>query len=321
MKVSFLISSYNGQKDIVTLLKSIEKLILGSHQIEVVLRDDNSSDRTAKVVSEKYPWVKLINGKATLGFAKSMNIAFEAATGEILCGVNQDVVLEERFLLEGLLVLEKHPEAIGVNTNMIMPWIMSLKEFISTPSKLIPAYEYQLTNYGYAQYVSVRRIIRETNLLQGGGFLMRLSALRKGENLFDPKIYMYCEDTELSLRLRKQGRIFLYAPKAILFHNQKAKNTRSLDDFKKLVKVTCTRFYVMAKHHDPGTFTRNFLLYVWGIIIKMNYLGLPLNKRIMAYLSGGCLSILFLILFPYWLWYSIHISSENYMEEKPTIEI
>ena len=136
MIVSILISSYNGQRDVIMLLKSIEKLAPGDYQIEVILRDDNSSDGAVKEISENYPWVKLINGRENIGFAKSMNIAFEAATGEIICGVNQDTVLEERFLLEGLLVLEKYPEAIGVNTNMIMPWVMSLKKFINTPSEL-----------------------------------------------------------------------------------------------------------------------------------------------------------------------------------------
>ena len=316
MKVSFLIPCYNGKKDIVILLKSIEKLAKGNHQIEIILRDDNSPDGTAKEISENYPNIKLINGKETLGFAKSMNIAFEAAMGEIICGVNQDTVLEECFLLEGLLVLEKHPEAIGVNTNMIMPWVMSFKEFINTPPELMPAYEYQLTNFGYARYASVKPITRKTNLIQGGGFFLRRSALRKGENLFDPNIYMYCEDSELSLRLTKQGKILLYAPKATLFHNQKAKETRTVNDFKKLVKVTWTRFYVMSKHHGPGYFTRSFPLYIWGIVKKMDYLGLPVSKRLLAYLSGGCLAIPFFILFPYWLWCSILISRKTHMGEK-----
>ena len=303
------------------LLNSIEKIVKGNHQIEVIIRDDNSSDGTANEISKNYPWIKLISGKETLGFAESMNIAFEAATGEIICGVNQDTVLEEHFLLEGLWVLEKHPEAIGVNTNMIMPWVMSLKRFIDTPPELMPTYEYQLTNYGYAQYVSVGTAVRETNLIQGGGFFLRRSALRKGEKLFDPNIYMYCEDTELSLRLRKQGRVFLYAPKARLFHNQKEKGTRSLDNLKKLVKVTCTRFYVLAKHNGPWTFAGYFPLYVWGIIRKMDYLGLPLHKKILAYFSGVCLAIPFFISFPYWLWRSKRLSSKIFVKEKPTIKI
>jgi glycosyltransferase involved in cell wall biosynthesis len=46
MKVSILISSYNGGTDVPALLDSIEKLALGSHELEVILRDDHSSDGT-----------------------------------------------------------------------------------------------------------------------------------------------------------------------------------------------------------------------------------------------------------------------------------
>jgi len=304
MKVSILISSYNGKKHISPLLASIENLSLGSHEVEVILRDDNSSDGTAEEVCKNYPWVKLITGKRTLGFVNSNNIALKHATGSVICCLNQDVILDSDFLLEGLAVLERHSEVVGVNTNMIMPWVLSLEKFKETSKEDLPTYEYRLTPYGFTKYVPVGPIITETNFLTGGGFFLRRSALTDEDELFDSSINMYCEDTELALRLIKRGSRFMYAPRAILFHNQSAKKAGSVKEFNKLFKITWNRFYVLSKYFPPMDFLKRYHLLMFGIIRKMEYLGLPLTKKLFAYLVGGCLIILFFPLLPYWFWRS-----------------
>ena len=304
MKVSILVSTYNGERDIPRLFNSIEKLALGNHEVEVILRDDNSSDNTMGELSENYPWVKTIRGERNIGFVRSTNIAMGQASGDVICCVNQDTILDSHFVLEGLTVLERYPDVVGINTNMIMPWVLSLDDFERISHKDLPAYEYQLTAYGFTRYVRVNPILRQTNFLTGGGFFLRRSALEEGEVLFDPRIQMYCEDTELALRLKKRGGILMYAPKSIIFHCQAAKRVRSFGELKKLLKITWNRFYVLSKHFRPREFLRNYPLYVIGIIRKMDHLGLPRSRKFDAYLTGGCLTLVFLSLLPYWLWHS-----------------
>jgi len=311
MKVSILISSYNGKEYISTLLDSVERLSLASHELEVILRDDNSSDGTAEEVSKNYPWVKLITGTRPLGFVKSNNAAMKHATGDVICCVNQATVLDSHFLLEGLNVLEGHSDVVGVNTNMIMPWVLSLEDFQDISREDIPAYEYRLTPYGITEYLKVEPLVTETNFLTGGGFFLRRSALLEGEELFIPSISMYCEDTELSLRLKKWGNKLMYAPKSILFHNQVTKKIGSFSELSKLFKITWNRFYVLSSHFPPFNFLKHYPLYVWGIVRKMDYLGLPLSKKILAYLVGGALTISFLTFLPYWLWHSFMFAKED----------
>lgn len=310
MKVSLLIPSYNMKTHVPALLDSIKNLALGGHGLEVIVRDDNSSDGTPDEIAGKYPWVKLIRGDRNVGFARSNNIMMKHSTGEVICGVNLDTVLDKNFMLEGLAALEKHSDAVGVNTNMIMPWVMTLEDFRNTPpeklpAEKLPAYEYQLTRYGFAQYVPVEPVMRETNFMTGGGFFLKRSALREGEELFDPDLSMYCEDTELSLRLRNRGGTIMYAPKATLYHNHSPIKAGSLGELKKLFSITWNRFYVMARHHTPWDFFKHYPLYVWGILRKMEYLGLPPKKKPLAYLAGGCLAVPFSLLMPYWLWRSL----------------
>jgi GT2 family glycosyltransferase len=311
MKVSILISSYNGRKEIPPLLDSLEKLAPGEHELEVILRDDNSVDGTVEEVSVNYPWIKLIRGTRNLGFVKSNNIAFEHASGEVICCVNQDTILDSQFLLEGLAILENLPEVVGINTNMIMPWVLSLDDFNRISHEDLPAYEYQFTAYGYTRYVRVDPILRQTNFLTGGGFFLRRSALKEGEALFDPRIQMYCEDTELALRLKKRGDTLMYAPKAIIFHCQAPKKVISLHEMKKLLKVTWNRFYVLSKHSSPAQFLKHYPLYLIGITKKMGHLGVPKSREFLAYVFGGCLTLPFFALMPYWLWRSLCFPRES----------
>jgi GT2 family glycosyltransferase len=311
MKVSLLISSYNGMKHLVVLLDSIRNLELDGHDLEVIIRDDNSSDGTPDKLSLNYPWVKLIRGDRNIGFSNSNNLLFEQASGDVLCFVNQDSVLKKNFLLEGLAALKSHPDAVGVNTNMIMPWVMSLENFRSLQPEDLPSFEYRLTPFGIIEYTSVEKVMRETNFMTGGGFFLISSALSKGEKLFDPGVYMYCEDNELSLRLRNRGGKIIYSPKAILYHNHAPIKASTLRELKKFMRITWNRFYVMARHNTPWEFLRHYPLYVWGISKKMNYLGLPPKKKLLAYLAGGCLAVPFSLLLPYWFWLSIKLKAKD----------
>ena len=105
MKVSILISGYNSKKDIFMLLDSIENLVLNGCELEVILRDDNSSDGTFDAVSQKYPRVHLIKGDHKIGFVKSNNMMFKKAAGKVICCINQDVILNSKFILEGIAAM------------------------------------------------------------------------------------------------------------------------------------------------------------------------------------------------------------------------
>ena len=137
--------------------------------------------------------------------------------------------------------------------------------------------------------------------MTGGGFFLKKSTINKGEHLFDPKIDMYCEDSELSLRLQKKGWDIIYAPEAIIFHNQTVKTASTYRELKKLIKITWNRFHLFSTITPPKQFCKNYHLYTIGIIKKMGHLGLSPWKKSLAYFTGGFLAVFFLLLFPFWL--------------------
>lgn len=316
MKISILISTYNGENDIRSLLNSIKKLESNSCKLEIILRDDGSLDKTVEIIEDEYKWVNLIQDDyGNLGFVKSNNIAYQKATGDIICCVNQDTILHSRFVIEGVRHLQNNTKIGGINSNMIMPWVMSYNEFENCSYESLPAYEYQLTNFGYVRYVEAEKISHESNFMTGGGFFVRRDSLSDAY-LFDPYIDMYCEDTELSLRLRRAGWKIMYCPKTVIYHNQIIKRATPFREVIKLIRITRNRFALFARIESPISYSRNYLKYIMGIVGKMKYLGFPLPKKIGAYVAGIGIAFLFLLFFPYWLIYSRkyekkHISSRS----------
>lgn len=305
MKASLLISCFNNKADLKQLLPSVENLRTAHHNLEVVLRDDGSTDGTLEWVNRHFKWIKILGGE-NLGFVRSNNTLFPEAGGDIVVLINADTLLHPDFLAAGLAVFEKFPDAVGVNSNMIMPWVMGLAEFLKTDAEALPAWEYQLTPYGYCQYIKVDKQLRKTSFMTGGGCFLKRSALNPGENIFDDSLgkSSYCEDTDLCLRLLSRGGAIYYAPKALIYHNQAPKQSAGRQALKKLFKITWNRFYVMAKHHSPGRFSRLYPMYLIGIGKKMNYLGLTGSKKNLAVLAGILLALPFALMFPYWLWIS-----------------
>ncbi len=306
MKVSILISTYNGKEDIRPLLDSIQELEVGSLEIEVILRDDSSTDDTENIVRSEYSWVHLVqDNTGNVGFVASNNMAFQHATGDIICGINQDTILHPRFIMEAVGILKLAPKVVGINTNMIMPWVMSLGQFKRTEADNLPAHEYQLTRYGFVRYVEVVGVQHTTNFMTGGGFFVRRSALSLDNGLFDPEIDMYCEDTELSLRIQEKGGEIVYSPESIIYHNQAPRKAKKVSELLKLIKVTRNRFALFSRIESPLVFSLKYPLLLIGIIKKTVYLGLPTEKKIVFYIVNSSVALLFLCLFPYWLIYSI----------------
>jgi|MTBAKSStandDraft_1061840.scaffolds.fasta_scaffold01656_15 GT2 family glycosyltransferase len=305
MKVSVVISTYNGVNDLGLFFESLHNVKKNGLELEIIIRDDNSIDQTCAYIKEKCPEAYLIPGKENLGFVRSNNIAFRRTTGDIICCLNQDTILEENFFLEALNTLNTFPGCTAINTNMIMPWVMSVAEFRRCKPDEFPAYEYQLTRYGYIQYVEVEKKERIGDFMTGGAFFMRRSVLYDSEDLFDEQIDAYCEDTELSLRVADRGGKIVFCPKAVVYHNQVQKQVSSLHGLAKLLKITRNRFSLFARMLSPSDFSRNYPLYLAGIIKKMSYLGLSSWERRVAYVAGAGIAFVFFLLFPCWLFFSL----------------
>ena len=91
LDLSILIVTYNSSGLIGALLDRLAQEI-GGLSAEVIIVDNASQDNTAALVSQQYPWVRLIASKKNLGFAAGNNLASRMAGGRHLLLLNPDAI-------------------------------------------------------------------------------------------------------------------------------------------------------------------------------------------------------------------------------------
>lgn len=60
---------------------------------EVIVVDNASTDGSAAMVRERFPWVRLVENRENLGFARANNAAIQEANGDVLLLLNPDTVI------------------------------------------------------------------------------------------------------------------------------------------------------------------------------------------------------------------------------------
>ena len=110
-KVSIIIPAYNAESTIKCTIESVQKQTYRDY--ELIIIDDGSSDRTAKIVREIADnRLKLFNYK-NRGLSTSRNRGIQQATGEYIAFLDADDLWTKDKLEKQIAILETNPE-VGV---------------------------------------------------------------------------------------------------------------------------------------------------------------------------------------------------------------
>lgn len=113
--VSVIVPAYNEEAHITSCLDAIQKQDYGG-DIEVIVVNDGSTDRTAEMAS-KYP-INLMDLKTNVGKANALNVGIEHSKGDILVFSDSDSELDSSAVRLLVNSLEEHPDAGAVAGNI-----------------------------------------------------------------------------------------------------------------------------------------------------------------------------------------------------------
>ena len=91
MKVTVITPAYNAEKFILGAIESV--LLQGISKLEMIVVDDNSSDKTLEILhkaSSKYSFLKVFHNSKNMGPAFCRNLAIRNAKGEYLAFLDAD---------------------------------------------------------------------------------------------------------------------------------------------------------------------------------------------------------------------------------------
>lgn len=264
MQLSVIILNYNVRYFLEQCVLSVQKSLEGIDG-EIIVVDNFSQDDSCAMMKQKFPFVKLIENKANLGFPKGNNIGVAEAQGEYICILNPDtVVAEDTF--KKILNTEYWKTNTGIigcklidGTGNFLP---ECKRGLPTPwvafTKIFSLYKFfsksSLFNKYYAQHLSENES-GEVDILVGAFMVMKHDLyLQIGG--FDENCFMYSDDIDLSYSVQKAGYKNYYFHETSVIH-YKGESTVRDEKYVKRFREAMQFFY--NKHFGGSWFFNLFM--------------------------------------------------------------
>lgn len=208
---SVVVVTYRRPEHLRTCLTHLTALHTPPQQIAVV--DGSPDERTAQIVRDEFPHVAYLRNELGRGTtAESRRIGFEATTGDVIAYVDDDAFVEPDWLDE-LLRPYADPDVVGVGGRALNGIEGEASQGVGQIGLLLP--DGRLTGNFAAD---PGRLIDVDHLL-GANMSFRRSAIEAAGGIRGkyPGTCM-CEESDISLRLRRDGGRLVFAPHAVVHH-------------------------------------------------------------------------------------------------------
>ena len=225
--ISIIILNWNGLEDTIECIESLERLTYPNYEIIVV--DNGSTDGSQEAIMKRFPEVALIQNSENLGFAGGHGKGIRYASGEYIAFLNNDTIVDPRWLDE-----------------LIKPFLTTNERIGATNSTSISYRNRDEVQYGgngainiFGQVRASNRVeygIKETHAISGDSFMMKKEVIDGLEEFLCPEYFAYYEDIDLSWRLINKGYKLIYSPKSIVYHKG-GMTSRKISDRKRVYDV------------------------------------------------------------------------------------
>ena len=195
--------------------------------------DNASSDGSADMVRDRFPWVSLIASEDNLGFGPAVNLVADRTTSPWIAPANSDIRVAPGALDRLLAAGASDPSAGVIAPRLVLPDGQTQRSAYPFPTVGMT-----LMYLAGAARLSPRLAKRWA--LDGsepeagatvpwavGAFLLVRRAAWDEIGGFDPAMWMYAEDLDLGWRMRQAGWVTRYEPRAIVLHEESAATTQA----------------------------------------------------------------------------------------------
>jgi len=266
--VSVIIVSYQTADLIGACLSSV--ISQKDCRQEIIVVDNASSDGSAVFIADNFPGVHLISNTKNLGFAAANNQALPHCQGRYLLFLNPDTILQDGCLAAAITFMNIHPE-LGLAGLQILNPDGSDQESIS--------YHYLSQRYASGELAGLPGKIAA---VMGAAMIAPREVINTIGG-FDADFFLYGEDEDLCLRLRRRGFLIGYIPGArvIHYHGQSERGATTAEVWRKKIRA---EYLFYRKHYRPETIARisrwELIKATWRLLTL--HLGLPFMKNKVA---------------------------------------
>ena len=274
--VSVIVLNYNAGELLLNCIESIKKSAYKN--LEIIVVDNISTDKSQKICKEKYPDIKLIQNDENFGYCEGNNIGIREAEGDYIIILNPDTIVESNWIEELISAYNKFGEGL------YQPKHLSLNEktvYMSAGNML------NIFGFGYAREKG-NKDENQFNKIEeisyaSGTCLFTSSAVLKKVGLFDPFIFLYHDDLDLGWRASQLGIKSYYVPTSLIYHAESYSLKWNAEKFYWLER---NRKYCILTHYSKQTYSKIFptLLvvdfFVWMFYLTKGFLGSKIRAEL-----------------------------------------
>jgi GT2 family glycosyltransferase len=209
-RVSIVIPSWNQSGLLAGALRTLRTQTF--RDFEVVVADNGSTDDTAAMLARDFPEVRVLPLGQNLGFARATNLGLQAARGEILVCLNNDIECEPGWLAALVDALDRMPEVGSVASKMMDAKRPGIIDAAGDVMSLVAWNAGRGMPDGPA-YRSGREIL---SACAGAAAYRR--TLFETVGWFDEAYFAWFEDVDLGIRAQLAGFRCWYEPSAVVHH-------------------------------------------------------------------------------------------------------
>ncbi len=229
-RVDVLIPTFNGWHFLGGCLRALDSQTF--HDFRVIVIDDGSNDGTATRLAEGWPAIDVVALPSNVGLARGINLGLKRSTADLVALLNNDAEPESGWLGALVDALDRHPHAAAATSKLrLFDRRDSLHSAGDTFSLRGRPGNRGVWQRDTGQYDDEEEVFGAC----AGAALYRRSALDEAAAIdgaiLDPDFFMYCEDVDLSWRLRLLGYGIVYVPSAVVYHRLSATGGGSLASY------------------------------------------------------------------------------------------
>ena len=267
--VSVIVLNYNAGELLLNCIESIKKSAYKN--LEIIVVDNISTDKSQETCKEKYPDIRLIQNNENFGYCEGNNIGIREAKGDYIIILNPDTIVESNCIEELISAYNKFGEGL------YQPKILSLneKQVLQSTGNMIHVFGFGFAKDKGRKDEEVDEEIKEIGYASGTCLFTSKSVLEK-VGLLDSFLFLYHDDLDLGWRASQIGINSYYAPKSKIYHAESYSLKWSA---KKFYWLERNRKYCLLTHYSKKTYAKmlpTLLLvdfFVWFFYLSKGFVG------------------------------------------------
>ncbi len=220
-RVDVIVPTYNGTAYFLACLKT---LALSTFvDFNLIVFDDGSDTPVERDVRAIFPDASILRVEQNAGLTRAFNRAIGFSSAEYIVLLNNDTEVEPDWLHQLVACADRHPCSGSVASKLRLASDRKVLHSAGDTYSVrgMPGNRgVWLEDYG--QYDTEGEIFSAC----AGAALYRREALEAvrlpSGDIFDTRLFMYCEDVDLGWRLQRAGHTCVFAPRAVVYHHLSA---------------------------------------------------------------------------------------------------